>query len=1435
MGLCLILSTFIVFFLLPQEDVMKFKFFLISAISFCALFFWIQAVYTDSEQGEYQKLSSEKREAPSRQKVQKTLVCLESSKIYFQLDKPLYKPGETVWFQPYFCSGSELFSHPTSAIPVELINARGAVLQNYTIYPQSNSHPYFVLPATLPGGEYHLRIQGKTQEHEMRKFIVSSYITPRFKKEIKFLQESYVAGEEVRALFTVKRDTGEPFKNAEIDFKAIVDDVTLLEKTDKCNSEGMILLQFTLPKEITEGNGSLQITVKDGSFQEFHSKSIPILVQKIDFALYPEGGSFLAGVPNTVFFQAKNNIGKPAEIEGVLIDETQKEILSLTSFHRGFGKITFTPDPKKQYTIKITKPVGIKKTFPLPNYDSKGVHFTLDQNKPEGVFLTLYSTETLPNASIVSCLRGEITGFYPVSLKQGENKVFIEMPSSAQGVYRFTLFDQNQIALSERLLFRKWGKSLQIKIEKNKENYIPRESVELTVLTTDENNQPCSAQFGLAVVNDTILNYAQDKTAHLVTQLLLTSEIQGEVFEPNFYFSKEAKAEETLDYLLNTQGWRRFEWQSIPSPISYEKQMQTSFEQKEWDTCLLLFELALQEGQIKEPQTQQWIYKLYTHIAERKEIFGQPIKKLLETFEKNESYTKRKFKGAPGGIAFDELEERPRVLPQSAQVKGTGKVEKNIEALPENINNAPVQEVVKLQAEQKRQKNEAFGIAAEEDFDIAAGEAMAGRRANRDMKQIRVFPIISYEGKPAPEIRSDFRDTLYWNPRIITDSSGKTQIRFSLSDSITSFRITAEGLTSGAVAHTETEISSALPFYLQTKAPLEVTLGDRIDLPLTIHNRNNTPLQVQLKLSFGDWNHSENLNLEASSNKTLFYPIVITSSGEKILQVVASAQGLKDAFQQPIRVVERGFLMNASFSGILDENTQHFKVELPNDVILTSLSSSAKFYPSPVSTMVDGLAGMLRQPGGCFEQTTSSNYPNTMIMTYMKEYDFQDPAIWAKATEYLDSGYKRLVSFECQNGGFEWFGQGDGHEGLTAMGLMQFEDMKKVFSGVDSEMMQRTANWLKSRMDQEKGGYKQNPRFLHSWGCSKETMDAYIIYCLSEAGFSDLDRQVDYITHAANKKEDPYILALVCNSLYLHQKNLKEAEEFLSLLAQFQEKDGSFQGRTTSVVSSTGKNLHIETTALAVMAFIKAQKYQSVMESAVRWLNEQKGHHGNYGATQATVLTLKALTAYAVYSKRPVADGVVSLQINKSPQNTLKYTKDENKTLAIENLGTRLTAGENQVQLNLVSKASIPFSYSLEYRVKKPKETSQCSIGLDVQLEAPQVQMGKGVALNVKIWNKKNEGVPMTLARIGFPGGLNFQLEELKELKKKGIVDFYETRTRELIFYFTQLEANEVRSFTLNLMAEVPGFYRAEASSAYLYYTDEFEQFVEPLEITIQK
>src|SRR5207237_9468493 len=77
-----------------------------------------------------------------------------------------------------------------------------------------------------------------------------------------------------------------------------------------------------------------------------------------------------------------------------------------------------------------------------------------------------------------------------------------------------------------------------------------------------------------------------------------------------------------------------------------------------------------------------------------------------------------------------------------------------------------------------------------------------------------------------------------------------------------------------------------------------------------------------------------------------------------------------------------------------------------------------------------------------------------------------------------------------------------------------------------------------------------------------------------------------------------------------------------------QASDGGVPGATTSITASRGDDLVTETTALAVLGWQKADrpdKFAGPVGKAVGYLISKRQGGGAFGATQATVLALKAL------------------------------------------------------------------------------------------------------------------------------------------------------------------------------------------------------------------
>jgi hypothetical protein len=579
------------------------------------------------------------------------------------------------------------------------------------------------------------------------------------------------------------------------------------------------------------------------------------------------------------------------------------------------------------------------------------------------------------------------------------------------------------------------------------------------------------------------------------------------------------------------------------------------------------------------------------------------------------------------------------------------------------------------------------------------------------------------------------------------------------------------------------------------------------------------------------------IHLRAGEKKSLFFPLrVIASEGNADVALALTTLGLKDQLEKKIRVVPLGFPFEVSASGTVKHGqASRHDLELAG-ALPGSIRATVTMYPSPLAAMTKGMEAMIREPGGCFEQTSSSNYPNIMILGYLNSNDAADPALVQKTQGTLDRGYKLLTGYETKQKGYEWFGQSPGHEALTAYGLMEFADMAKVYD-VDRKMVERTADWLMSRRD-HKGGFARSTAAIDSFGrASEATTNAYIMWALSEARrTTGLDAELAVQKTLGAETKDPYLLALTANTHLATAPGAEATKAMIKRLAAMQAKDGSFPGAKESITMSGGESLAIEATSLATLALIKASpgsEYEPQIRSAVDWLNAKRSGYGQWSNTQATILGLKALTAYTEHARQMQVSGTATLIINGEPAGAIAFDKGRKDALVWDDLAGKLRPGHNTIELRLDGQAQLPYSIAIDYRSAKPQSSAAAKIAVTTRLDKAQVKLGEGVKLRAHVENTTAGGVPMTLARIGIPGGLTFQTWQLKELRDKGAVDFYETRPREVILYWRSLAPSAKKDVALDLLAAVPGSYEAPASSAYLYYTAEDKAWAPAVKVTV--
>ncbi|MEZ4473299.1 MAG: MG2 domain-containing protein [bacterium] len=291
----------------------------------------------------------------------------QGHRIYVQVDKPLYTPGEDIWIKSWDLATRDLAGAASPFVTYELVSPKGAVVLTKRVAVSGGTATNdFTLPEEVQGGEYKVRARADDGTSGERVIIVSSYEAPRIKKTLEFVRKAYGAGDEVSATIEVKRPTGEPLASHPLRAQVVVDGEALPPIALTTNADGNGMVKFKLPAELQRGDALLSVLVDDGGVTESISKSVPIILKTVQLAFFPEGGAPIQGLPTRLYFEAKNSIGKPADVARRIVDDKGNAVATFESYRMASGRFEFTPNTGRTYHAEITKPVGVTEHHALP-------------------------------------------------------------------------------------------------------------------------------------------------------------------------------------------------------------------------------------------------------------------------------------------------------------------------------------------------------------------------------------------------------------------------------------------------------------------------------------------------------------------------------------------------------------------------------------------------------------------------------------------------------------------------------------------------------------------------------------------------------------------------------------------------------------------------------------------------------------------------------------------------------------------------------------------------------------------------------------------------------------------------------------------------------------------------------------------------------------
>ena len=1582
-------------------------------------------------------------------------------KLYLHLDRTLYQPGETTWFSAYVRNAGDLMpSLQSQILYVELLDSRGAVLQEKTYLAFDGvAAGEFEFSKDLPGGLYKIRAYTRWMQNTSdvfeRNITLQKVVLPNLNLKLEFERKAFGPGDVAIARFDAHSLDNKPLANQKIDFTAAIGGQQFTTGEVQTDANGRAYVRFQLPEKLETADGLLNIQIEHGGQTEAISRAIPIVLNKIDLQFFPEGGDAIAGLPCRMAFKAVNEFGKPADVEGTVVNSRGEQVAAFSSYHDGMGAFDLVPQPGERYEARLSKPFSSEKAFSLPEIQTTGFALRLQERNIENLTFEVAANQP-GKVYVVGQSQDKLFFFKEISLTTAAaEKVVVSTKDLPAGIARFTLFDQNKNEQAERLAFVNRDRGLKIELRPDKEKYLPREQVKMKVRVSDHAGRPVQGKFSLAVTDEKLLTFADDKQGHLLASLLLEQDVKGKIEEPNFYFDPtEPKSEQALDYLLMTQGWRRFEWKEVmeEQPVAYQQPGERTVVEgqlfRKNGKPLAQAKISLYPN--GPGTTTDWEGRFsfknvdiekHTHLFYGRDVYypiheygsnyrlsekggyhvspakirhqpaptasallqgkildetGEPligasvkvlkgsdfVRGAITDYDGNyrvkplepgtydveilyTGYATQKTTGVKvlaGKITFLDDVMRNTVLLQAVEIadykvplieqdrtmSGGALTSEQIRNLPTRNMNAivatpaagttdidgsavgikgarsnatnyyidgvrvtgalpPVQDIDDVQLiggtpadeEGESQLNEvvvtSYKIPLIEQDKTSSGQTLDSHNQlvprsyarqsvwakkekakpmrpyrNQVFSRARAFYTPKYGSQQQPAQRTDFRSTIYWNPNIETDRKGEAEVEFHTSDAITNFRATLEGIgNAGQPGRTEQKFFVQKPLSIAVKVPSSVISGDVLKLQIAISNKTNYAAGGHLGIVVpGHFNPTPdpspdgrgdvertiernavyaasplpsgegsgvglsreiNIQLAPGETKTITaeYLIGLQKTENQTVSIKFFAdENVLDAFETTIRTLDRGFPVKQVATGNAAQNA--FNIHL-HEPVEGTVSATLTAYPSALEDVLKGMERMLRQPSGCFEQVSSSNYPNLLVLDLLRQTGTAKPEVESRAMTLLEDGYKKLTAYECKSGGFDWYGRDPAHEGLTAYGILEFTDMAKVFA-VDKKMIDRTIDWMLSRRDGN-GSWQVNPQSLHGWQ-KDGVLDAYIAWAVAEAGYGKrFATEINHAREQAMQSNEPYQLALLANAL-LAMKDPK-GNTVLKQLLEKQADDGSWASTSHSVFHAYGKCFQIEITALAALALMKSGEKSAALQKAMDYIMQAKTEYG-YGSTQSTVLALKALVEYAKVGNQSAADGALVVQVDGRRVAEQPFSTRDAKRLEIKNLEQYFTSENPRVEVFFENaKAVIPFDLEIKYASRQPRNAKDCPISFQTNLGQNTAKVGETVRLTASLKNETAQPQASPMVVLGIPAGLTLQPWQLKKLVDEKQCDFYELWDGFAVFHFEKIGAGETRTLHLDLRADVAGAFEAPASQAFLYYTNDQRVWSKPERLVI--
>lgn len=609
----------------------------------------------------------------------------------------------------------------------------------------------------------------------------------------------------------------------------------------------------------------------------------------------------------------------------------------------------------------------------------------------------------------------------------------------------------------------------------------------------------------------------------------------------------------------------------------------------------------------------------------------------------------------------------------------------------------------------------AGAVAMEADGTVSAGDVF---RTKNGVSQER------FEDLAPVTVRSDFRDSMFWSPTLVTDADGVATAKVRFPDSLTTWKASAIGVaTDSLVGEVSVQRTVTKKLLARLQAPRFFRERDEVVISGVIHNYLDTEQNVLVNLDVTGLDPmdariaAEQVRIPAGGERRVDWRLCVTTPGEAKLKLVARTPEESDAMEMAFPVLPHGIDKFVAWNGSSADRESTGvtvtraddrlkitrRITIPAERIRATSRLTVIVNPSLASVIRDALPYMIDYPYGCVEQTLNRFVPAAVAAGAFDKLGIpRDAALEARTAEATAAGLARLADFQHGDGSWGWWKDDATNPHMTALVVHGLTLARQAGLGVDNSMYERGLESVR-RAVQEYDPKKTDEGFY--WRSSR--LNTLALQQLVLALADQPNPKANDALWAERDKLSPQSLAMLARSLWRAGRH-DDARVVLRNLHNF---------ATVTPENDTAHwgEIHrcwywwddaVESTAQGLLAHLEIDPDHPMAVRAMKWLalNRESSWAVDravprWKSTRDTAQAVLALAQYMVAKRETSADMDFEISVAGQPPRKLHLDADNfwkfDGRIVLE--GDAVPDGDQEVRITRTGNGTFFYSIFAEY------------------------------------------------------------------------------------------------------------------------------------------